>query len=342
MSVQPHKGRWQARVRTKDKYHRPVFETEQEAKAWESAAKLAISRGDPVPDPRGNLAAIGEETLRGWISEHFDYLWGGTKNEDNQRRLCNGIVEYFGADKLLSTIDNDAIEEWVDVYLDEECLNSDKTINRKLSALSKLLKHAHRKNKIKALPYFPRRHEKAGRTRFFTEHEIERMLDYFNRRGMFNTYHRVQFLLYVGCRFGESQKLTWDDVDGDQKVTFKDTKNGKPRTLLLPRPAREALRYAKAQGFPKPFTESYRTYNENWRAMRYKLFNDDAEVVSHVLRHTCASRLVQAGLDLARVQKWMGHEEHKTTLIYAHFRTQDLEVCAEVLDNTAPPAVRAV
>ncbi len=38
----------------------------------------------------------------------------------------------------------------------------------------------------------------------------------------------------------------------------------------------------------------------------------------HVFRHTFASRLVQAGVPLAKVSAWLGHEDIRTRLRYAH------------------------
>ncbi|MGN6551815.1 MAG: tyrosine-type recombinase/integrase, partial [Pararhizobium sp.] len=50
------------------------------------------------------------------------------------------------------------------------------------------------------------------------------------------------------------------------------------------------------------------------------------------LRHTCASRLVQAGIDLRRVQTFLGHQTIQMTLRYAHLATNDLAQCAAALD----------
>ena len=47
----------------------------------------------------------------------------------------------------------------------------------------------------------------------------------------------------------------------------------------------------------------------------------------HRLRHTCATRLLNAGMDITRIQKLLGHETVATTMIYA--RVQDATVEAD-------------
>lgn len=54
-------------------------------------------------------------------------------------------------------------------------------------------------------------------------------------------------------------------------------------------------------------------------------------VTVHTLRHTCASRLVQKGVDLFRVQRWLGHSTPSLTMRYAHLRDDDLADAARLL-----------
>ena len=38
----------------------------------------------------------------------------------------------------------------------------------------------------------------------------------------------------------------------------------------------------------------------------------------HVLRHTCAMRLLHAGVDIVVIALWLGHENVQTTQMYVH------------------------
>jgi integrase len=52
--------------------------------------------------------------------------------------------------------------------------------------------------------------------------------------------------------------------------------------------------------------------------------NDDKEFVFHALRHTCATRMVDAKIELLAIKKWLGHKRVETTERYAHVKPQIL------------------
>jgi len=59
-------------------------------------------------------------------------------------------------------------------------------------------------------------------------------------------------------------------------------------------------------------------------------------VTPHVLRHTTAVHLLQAGVDRSVIALWLGHEQVETTQIYLD---ADLAMKERALARTAPPAV---
>jgi len=61
-------------------------------------------------------------------------------------------------------------------------------------------------------------------------------------------------------------------------------------------------------------------------------------VTPHVLRHTAAMTLLHAGVDLATIALWLGHESIESTNVYLH---ADMELKERALARTAPPSVRA-
>ncbi|MGO9763170.1 MAG: tyrosine-type recombinase/integrase [Solirubrobacteraceae bacterium] len=56
-------------------------------------------------------------------------------------------------------------------------------------------------------------------------------------------------------------------------------------------------------------------------------------VTPHVLRHTAAMRLLQAGVDTTVIALWLGHEQVDTTRIYVH---ADLQLKEQAIARTTP------
>lgn len=59
----------------------------------------------------------------------------------------------------------------------------------------------------------------------------------------------------------------------------------------------------------------------------------EKKVTVHVLRHTAAMRLLQAGVDTSVIALWLGHEQVETTQIYLH---ADLAIKERALAKTKP------
>lgn len=57
-------------------------------------------------------------------------------------------------------------------------------------------------------------------------------------------------------------------------------------------------------------------------------------VSPHTIRHTAATHLLRAGVDINTIRAWLGHVSLDTTNVYAEV---DLEMKAKALDRCAPP-----
>ena len=106
------------------------------------------------------------------------------------------------------------------------------------------------------------------------------------------------------------------------------TKSYKSRTLQLTPFLREVLirerqrLHSEEISCPYVFTwKGERIKQDIRKSFRRALRNaglEDSGVTLHTLRHTFASQLVMAGVNLREVQQLMGHQDYSTTLRYAH------------------------
>ena len=128
----------------------------------------------------------------------------------------------------------------------------------------------------------------------------------------------VVFAMNTGLRAGEQWKLDWSDVtlqSDNPQIKLAGTKNGTTRYVPLNESAVDALAQmnateAKGRVFPQ---QHYR----GW----FDIALADAGIERftwHCLRHTFASRLVMAGVDLRTVAELMGHKSLQMTIRYAH------------------------
>lgn len=212
--------------------------------------------------------------------------------------------------------------------------NSNATINRKMAALSKLLRKAHKMGNIDGLPEFRRLKEKAGRIRFLEPDEEARLFAAIHDKS--ELYARLCiFLIDSGARLGEGIGLRWQDIQGE-RVTFWLTKSGKSRSVPLTERAAAAV-HASDRKRRGPFVGiSQAKFRMAWNEAKLEIgLGADPDVVPHVLRHTCASRLVQGGVDIRRVQTWLGHQTLQMTMRYAHLASSDLDICVPVLERAA-------
>lgn len=278
-----------------------------------------------------NNQTIPQTSLRSLLQRYGDLLWEPGSHKYN-------VSSFIGElDEILSGA---AFSEFTDEMLDRligalrKRGNSNATINRKLAALSKLLRKAHRMGDIPALPEFQRLKEKAGRIRFLEPDEETRLFTAIFEKS--DLYGRLcVFLIDTGARLGEGIGLHWQDIRQD-RVTFWLTKNGRSRSVPLTERAIAALR-ASDRTRRGPFTSIVQAkFRAAWNEAKQEVgLGADPDIVPHILRHTCASRLVQGGIDIRRVQTWLGHQTLQMTMRYAHLASGDLDICVPILERAA-------
>ena len=293
---------WQADTLVEGKRVRKSFPTREEAEQFEARHVVVQDMCGPV------FADLAID------------LWNGTKDEKNCLRISRELAERIGETKRVSQITTLDIDDLVRGLKAQG--NKVGTINNKLARLSKLLKRSMRRGLLKEMVEIEFLDEtKTGRIRFLTWAEQEAIFSHLPEPYL----SYAVFLVETGCRFSEPMQVRWSDIDRRQVVLW-DTKGGEPRKVPLTPEAAAVVPWTRESLAQGPFFDmDYHSFRRHWNAAKKRAgLLKDKQVVPHVLRHTCASRLVQAGVDLRRVQKWLGHADIQMTLKYAHLAPDDL------------------
>ena len=151
----------------------------------------------------------------------------------------------------------------------------------------------------------------------------------------------VLFALNTGMRQDEILSLEWPNADLFRKtILVVKSKNGEKRTIPMNQKVFELLK-AKAranQNDTKIVFASEAGTKIHRRNLMRAFYNatDRAKIADfhfHDLRHTFATRLAQAGIDLYQISKLLGHKDIKMTQRYAHHCPDSLRSGVEVLDK---------
>ena len=267
-------------------------------------------------------------SLKTLLERYGDHLWEPGSHKYNVTAFIRELHElHLGAE--FSVFTDDMLDRLIAALRRRG--NSNATINRKMAALSKLLRKALKMGDIHSLPEFRRQKEKAGRIRFLEYDEEDRLFLAIAARNELY-YNLCIFLVDTGARLGEAIALRWGDIHNN-RVTFWVTKSGRSRSVpLTARAAETVVRHRKRYG---PFADiSPQQFRTVWNAAKVDIgLGGDPDVVPHVLRHTCASRLVRGGIDIRRVQMWLGHQTLTMTMRYAHLASHDLDMCVPILER---------
>ncbi len=152
----------------------------------------------------------------------------------------------------------------------------------------------------------------------------------------------VETGLLTGFRPRELTSLRPADVDVERNlvtVAACYAKNGESRTLPMGPKLKTILQTALiARGNASTVftTCSGKPWGSVAYGVRFLEASKQAGILPcgpHILRHTFASRLVMAGVDLRTVQELMGHKDIKQTMRYSHLSPQHKQSAMETLET---------
>ncbi len=171
-----------------------------------------------------------------------------------------------------------------------------------------------------------------------------------------------RFLIESAARWNEARQITWADLDlARGRVTLRPatTKNRRGRVLPLkpslveelqsllathhrilgraPRRDDRVFLSARGKGWAGDTGNIRRLLKPILKAAEIEATNEQGEHVDvHSLRHTAATRLARAGWPMAKLQRFMGHQDPRTTQrYYDHLEVDDLEAALDLVPDLA-------
>lgn len=313
MPVSPRGTSWQAAVSHKGKRYRRDFATRQEAEIWELQTKADLLAGrSPQEDRSGPKVPT--------LKEHLEYVsaarWKGKKAEETL--LTNGrqVVEILGPSRLVSSLAKPDALAVKQAFQRKGA--SDSTINRKLAALSVLVREAVELGHLDKGFTVGLTKERQSRIRFLSEDEEAEAIRWCLMTANQDLLDYIIVSLDTGFRQGEVLKITRQDA-GKANLWTYDDKAGRNREVPLTRRARETLeRRAKATNHDRLFPYHPDWIRARWVKMQYAMgLTHDEGFIPHVLRHTFVTRLLHRGVDIKTVMELAGHTRIETTQRYA-------------------------
>jgi integrase len=266
------------------------------------------------------------------ITTLYNDRWKKKKAGESMRRRACLVVGTIG-DIPLNAIGKKHMHKMSDILAERG--TADSTANRYRAVLRSILR-------FYKLPhdFINMDPEIEGRIRIISDTEEQQILDIFTRskpdsariwwREMPDLYI---CLLDTGARLSEILNLPPGDIDlKNNMITIWLNKADKPRSIPMTARVRAIMKTRKDKS--RLFEINMVQADYVWARMREELeLEHDKHFVIHALRHTCITRLLQAGVDIYRVMKWAGHKNIKTTLRYIHLAPHDLNDALSLLEN---------
>jgi integrase len=267
------------------------------------------------------------------------------ENSDKQtyelRLRINQLLPVFGSRPAESIRKNDIVSWLSDQSAQRKWAASSR--NRWQATFSLIFRVGIDNEKIERNPAarIRRKTEGGGRVRFLSDPEEAALRKVIAKR-LPEFLPHLLLSIHTGMRMSEQYGLRWTQVDLERRqIHLPRTKNGDPRTIPLNVVAVGALK--QLRGAPKPAGNdpvfpSVRS-GDTLQGSRgwFPTALEEAGIEGytwHCNRHTFASRLVMAGVDLRTVAELLGHRTLQMVMRYSHLAPEHQASAVDRLVNS--------
>jgi integrase len=182
----------------------------------------------------------------------------------------------------------------------------------------------------------------SGRIVYLTTEQITKLIDAAKEDQCPYIYPFIVIGLGTSMRRMEILSIQLQNIDLDKRVIYIPKAKAGAREQPIPQYLADFLRSyieaAKADQvwlFPAKLSASGHTENieKQFRRVVTRAGLNPKEVVRHTLRHTAITHLVQAGVDLPRVQRISGHKTLQMVVRYSHQNGEHIKTVMDALEG---------
>jgi len=310
------------------------FDRLTDARIWASSTENAMREGRYIKVNEAQKHLLGE-----MVDRYINEVLPKKPNVSKDYAFYLGWWKTQIGDVFLSELTPVLISEHRDLLSKKityrKTLISHATINRYLAALSSAISTSIKEwgwMEDNIMSKVSKLREPRGRTRFLSDEERNRFIRACRESKNSDLYIAVILALSTGARKNEIWGLSWKCVDlKNGFITFMETKNDEPRSVPLTGHALELM----IERSKDPRIDTELVFPS--RVDRHKHFDfrrpfEKALKVAqiedfswHNLRHSAASYLVMAGVDMRTVAEILGHKTMQMTQRYAHLSPEHLK-----------------
>ena len=257
--------------------------------------------------------------------------------------------------EMLRSVTLSILYEYIN-YLNRTRGNSASSRSRKISSLKSYYKYLC--NKMNLVTDNPTAELESIKTtkqlpKHFTLEDSLSLLQSVENRNSARDYCIFTLFLNCGMRLAELVNINITDIHGDSLVVIG--KGNKERTIYLNEACLEAINlYMPVRNQQTPTARdknalflSERNQRISRRTVQYtvekyvkKIGLDPHKYTTHKLRHTAATLMHQAGVDIRVLQEILGHKQLSTTEIYTHINNDQMRAAVKnnPLSHVKPPS----
>ena len=338
----------------KPKYRQVRCKTQAEAVKELNKLNALVTAGKPIPDRKGHTVA---SWLDAWLEDHIKPNREPKTHDFYKLMVEKRIKPYLGRMELQRVSPTDVTRLFKSIEKDGATPNTIQAVRRTLrAAYGVAMKYGHASDNPVGRTFAPRvrREPKV----YFDAAQVQALLEALKDSPVENL---VKFTLATGMRVGEATGITWKGVDLDRKsvlVSGQLQRVGKA-LVLKPLKTEKSVRTMPLVGHSLAAVEAERSRLEReqfdnpldlvflnpWgRPFDQKYVNERLHEAlksaglprtgMHSLRHSAATFMLMAGLNLHQASRYLGHSQIAlTSNLYGHVLDGAMRDAAEKLQS---------